>query len=384
MAGVLIGLVGDVLVNRENPLEAFSDVKDLLKAPDILFAHLEGAYSDTSHPAPGAGLVVGAPARILDVYAQAGFTVVSMAGNHVLDMGYEAMLETRARLRAQGIQTCGVGESEADARAPAIVEAEGLRVAFLAYASVFPMGYEAQGSRAGLAPVRSYNFWRDPFPNYYQPGCPPALITVPDQSDFANLAHDIRRARERADLVVTSFHWGDYSRPFHLTEHERSTAKFCIDRGADMVIGHHHHTLRGIEWYQGKPILYGLGHLVADLRFEISDEVKKALVDDGGEEVSFRVGPRTGWPLLPLHKDSRMALIAWARASRSGITEVAVLPCHLTPDGLVHPLRPDSQEGKGVMRYLEECNRTQGLKTTIALNDSMLVAGFAALRVKPS
>ena len=130
--------------------------------------------------------------------------------------------------------------------------------------------------------------------------------------------------------------------------------------------------------------MYGLGHLVADLRFEISDEIKRALLDGGGEHVSYGVGSREGWPLLPLHKDSRMALIAWACANRNGITDVGVLPCHLTPDGLVHPLRLDSDGGRDFISYFEKCNRTQGIKSTIAATDTMLIAGFQALRVKPN
>jgi poly-gamma-glutamate synthesis protein (capsule biosynthesis protein) len=381
LSNILIGLVGDVLVNRENPQEVFGAVREVLRDPDILFANLEGAYSDRPHAAPGAMPVVGAPAHNLDVYAQVGFSVVAMASNHILDMGYEAMLETRARLRAQGVRTCGAGDCEADARKPAVVEAEGLRVAFLGYASVFPMGYEAQPNVPGLAPMRGYNFWRDPVPNYYMPGCDPVLTTVPDQHDLANLAEDIRRAKRCADLVVTSFHWGDYSHPFHLTEHEKRTARYCIDTGADMVVGHHHHALRGMEWYNGKPIMYGLGHFVADLRMELGEELERPFLKADHEDLSYEVGPRKGWPLLPLHKDTRMTLLAWAQASKDGISNIGFLPCRLTPDGLVHPLDPNSLDGKEVIAYLDKCNRTQGFKSDIVSADSISIGGFQTLRV---
>jgi hypothetical protein len=381
---VLLGFVGDVLVNRDNPPEVFREVRCVLNEPDVLFANLEGAYSDRPHPAPCAGLVVGAAAHNLDVYAQVGFSVVSMASNHMLDLGYEAMRETRARLRSQGVRTCGAGDCEADAHEPAILDVNGLRVAFLAYASVFPMGYEAENNRAGLAPVRAYNFWRDPFPNYYQPGCVPRLTTVSDQADLAKLAEDIAQARERADLLVASFHWGDYSRPFHLTEHETMTARYCIDHGADMVIGHHHHALRGMEWYQGKPIMYGLGHFVADLRLDLSEALVKPFLDPDHEDVSYEVGPRRGWPLLPLHKDTRMSVIAWARAAPRGIRDIGFLPCRLTPDGVVHPLRAGSPESDEVVAYLDKCNRSQRLKGAIDAGDPLSIGGFETLRVVPS
>lgn len=380
MSSVLMGFVGDMLVHRDRPEEAFREVREVLRVPDIMFGNLEGMYTDHPHPSPSAFIPVGAPARNLDVYAEVGFNVLALANNHLLDMGYEAMLETRARLRAGGVKTCGAGESPADARQPAMLDAGGVRVAFLAYASTFPIGYEARSNAPGLAPMRAYNVWRDGASGHY-PGGSPVVTSVPDQNDLANLAEDIRRAREHSDLVVTSFHWGEYLRPFHLTEHETRTAKYCIDQGADMVVGHHHHTLRGMEWYRGKPIMYGLGHFVADFRVELSEESKRTFLELGGEDATYKVGPRKGWPLLPLHKDSRMTVMAWASATCEGVSDIGFLPCRLTPDGLVHPLRLGSPEGDEVVAYLEKCNRTQNLKSIITPECSRSMAGFETLRV---
>jgi poly-gamma-glutamate synthesis protein (capsule biosynthesis protein) len=231
--------------------------------------------------------------------------------------------------------------------------------------------------------MRSYNVWRDAASGQI-PGGSPTITSVPDQNDLAQLTQDIQKARESADLVITSFHWGDYSRPFHLTEHETRTARYCIDQGADMVIGHHHHTLRGMEWYKGKPIMYGLGHFVADFRVELSPEVMHAFLQPGHEETSYRVGPRRGWPLLPLHKDARMTVLAWARADRTGVQDIGFLPCHLTADGLVHPVAPDSPVGREVVEYLDKCNRTQNLQVAITSNQATSIAGFQTLRVVPA
>jgi poly-gamma-glutamate capsule biosynthesis protein CapA/YwtB (metallophosphatase superfamily) len=384
MSSVLIGFVGDVFVHRDHPREAFREVSDVLKAPQIMFANLEGAYTDHPRPPLGTNMVVSAPAHNLDALAEVGFNVVSMASNHILDAGYEAMLDTRARLRAQGVKTCGAGDCLSVAREPAIVEANGVRVAFLAYASTFPVGYEARTNAPGLAPVRAYNFWRELSLGVYRPGAMPLVTTVPDPSDMASLAEDIRNARERAELVVASFHWGDHRRPFHLTDHEKRTAKYCIDEGVDMVVGHHHHALRGMEWYQGKPIMYGLGHFVFDGRFELSEEWKKIIKEKDPEDLGYEVAPREGWPLLPLHEDTRMTLMAWVTASRKGITDMGFLPCRLTPDGLVHPLRLNSEESNEVVAYLDKCNRTQALKSVIAAESSQPIAGFRTLRIIPS
>jgi poly-gamma-glutamate capsule biosynthesis protein CapA/YwtB (metallophosphatase superfamily) len=388
MSKVLIGYVGDVLVNRDRPQEVFREVREVLSVPDILFANLEGAYTDHPIRVPGSVGGCSAPAHNLNAYAEAGFDVMSLANNHILDVGYEAMLETRSRLRAQGVRTCGAGDSLGDAREPAIIETGGLRVAFLAYASVFPMGYEARSDNPGLAPMRAYNFWRDPYPLLHVPGKQALVTTIPDQSDLEHLTDDIRRARAVADLVITSFHWGDYSCPFHLTDHETRTARYCVDQGADMVVGHHHHAIRGMEWYKGRPIMYGLGHFVFDLRLQWSvEEYKKLLLEldpTGCLQTPYTTAPREGWPLLPMHEDTRMTLLAWATADRDGIAEIGFLPCKLTPDGSINPLRLNSPESNEVVSYLEKCNRTQNLKSRIVSDGSMLIAGFDTLRVIPA
>ncbi len=385
-SNVLLGFVGDLFVNRDTPTDAFRHVRTVLSAPGILFGNLESAYTDDPRPVPSAIGVLSAPAINLDVYAEVGFDVVSMANNHIVDAGYEAMLETRARLRAQGIRTCGAGDCLAEAHEPAIIESNGIRVAFLAYASTFPMGYEARSDRPGLAPMRAYNFWREPVPNIHEPGMYPLVTTVPDQTDLACLTEDLRRARERADLVVASFHWGDYNRPFRLTDHEKRTARYCIDSGADMVVGHHHHSLRGMEWYKGKPIMYGLGHFVFDRRLDMTEEqYRKWLLelDPAGtlEDVPYRMGPRAGWPFLPMHEDTRMTCVAWASAQGNVISDIGFLPCRLTPDGSVHPLDLDTAESDEVIAYVDRCNRTQGLMSRIVAGNSPALAGFGTVRV---
>lgn len=383
MSEVLMGFVGDVLVNRDDPREVFSEVGEILRAPRILFANLEGAYADDPDASRGVLQTVHSPACNLDVYADAGFNVMSLANNHILDAGHATLLGNRTRLRARGVKTCGAGDCLADARQPAILRAGDLSVAFLAYASTFPEGHEAQANRPGLVPMRAYDVWRQPFPRVHTPGMRPLAATTPDQTDLAALTEDIRQARARADLVIASFHWGDHTRPFYLTDHEVSTARYCIDRGAHMVIGHHHHALRGMEWYAGKPILYGLGHFVFDLPSqkvkqpgELSPDQQRYL-----HQIQYDVGPREGWPLLPMPEDARLTVLAWATAQRGGIDRVGFLPCHITPDGRVHPLRLNSPKSNEVVSYLEQCNLTQGLRGRIVTEGAVEIAGFQTLCV---
>ncbi len=158
MTDILLGFVGDVLVDRDVPSEAFSSARGAIDSVDVLFGNLEAAYSDSPAPPLGAGALALPRIHNLAAISEAGFDVVSMANNHIVDAGLDAMLDTRARLRSQGVSTCGVGTNLIDARKPAIVKSNGVTVAYLAYASMFPCGYEAKSNRPGLAPVRGYNF----------------------------------------------------------------------------------------------------------------------------------------------------------------------------------------------------------------------------------
>ncbi len=380
MADALLGFVGDVCVNRQNPSEVFREVRGILRVPDVMFANLEGACTDDPHPVPSAHQVISAPSRSLDVYAEVGFKVLSLANNHIVDVGYEAMLETRSRLHAQDVSTCGAGACLAEASQPAILNVNGVSIAFLAYASVFPIGYEARSNRPGLAPLRAYNFFREPFPLVHVPGVRPLITTVPDQTDLARMIEDIGRARARADLVVVSFHWGDQSLPCHLTDHETRTARYCIDRGADMVVGHHHHAIRGMEWYRGKPILYGLGHFVFDHLGNVksAEELLEPDVVQYLRQINATTDPARYFDFPDYY---RMTLVAWAVADRTGIRDIGFLPCRLAAEGIVHPLRLDSPEGAEVVRHLEQCNRTQGLKSRVVADAAVRLAGFETMRV---
>lgn len=381
MAEHLIGMVGDLLVDRDHPDEPFGQVTDLLAAPDIMFGNMEACFTDEPQPAPSGATPLYPKAHNLDAFSRVGFDILSLANNHMVDAGHAAMLENIARLKAQGVHTAGAGRNLAEARKSAFVSAGDLTVAFVARASVFPMGYEARSNVPGIAPLRAYDLWRPFLDNYYIPGVPPRAQTVPDEGDLANLAADIAAARSGADLVFTSYHWGDMLRPFHLTDHERRTARWSIDNGSDMVIGHHHHALRGIEWYNGKPIFYGLGHFVFDVRLEVSDEAKAMI---GTDPDSYGIFPREGWPLLPTHPDTRMTLFAYARADSNGVHDIGFLPCRLRPDGRVEPVHRDSEEGQEVIEYVERCNVSQGLNARLTFDDAIDIAGWPTVRVIPS
>ncbi len=378
----LLGFVGDLLVDREWPAGAFMPVLEMIGEPDLLFGNLEGPYSDNPQTVPNSPIQLAPAAYNLDVFKQVGFDVLSLANNHIVDAGHEALLDTLERLREQGVATCGAGRDLDEARKPAIVEANGMKIAYLAYASVMPIGYQARPGVPGLAPLRAYNHYYE-YDGYYLPGAQPRITTIPEPGDHENLKADIAAAKELADLVVTSFHWGDFMRPFHLTDHEVRTARLCIDEGADIVAGHHQHILRGMEWYRGKPIFYGLGHFVFDIRLEKSPNLLASMTELDDSSDFYGVAPRKGWPLMPLHREARMTAMAWVNVANSGIAEFGFVPCRLNPEGVVRAVDPDSDQGREIIAYVDKGCTSQNINGRVDTSSFVNIGGQRGVRIIP-
>lgn len=371
---IFIFAVGDVYVDRPDPRTAYRAGAEFLRGGDIVFGNCEGVFADDWDRAPSAGPPVVVPTANAAPLARAGFDVLSLANNHIGDGGHRGLLSTEQTLRGLGIATVGAGRDIAAARAPAIVERDGLRVAFLAYASVFPYGYEARGSVPGLAPIRSLTHYYPPADNVWNPGAAPGIVTVELPGDVEALRDDIASARAVADIVAVSVHWGDMYRPFVLGEHERRIARRAIDAGADMILGHHHHMLRGVEFYRGKPIWYGLGHHLFDLpgitaRIAADGAVLPPVTAAEDESLdrrtgTYHLGERPGFPLLPFHPDGRLTGVAVIRVSAAGIGAVGYAPAVIDPGNEPTAVAPDSADGRRVLEYLRECCVTQNLAVT--------------------
>ena len=160
----------------------------------------------------------------------------------------------------------------------------------------------------------------------------------------------------------------------------------AIDFGADIVAGHHHHLLRGIEWYRGRPIFYGLGHLIFDLQRTFG-RLPAGLVGEvpaGRPDNYFGLAIRPGWPQLPMHPDARMTMVAWADVTAGGVTEIGVIPCVINPQGQALPLSATSAEGQRVLEYLAWTCSDQGLRVSIEPSGRREVGGVRGAIVSPA
>ncbi len=263
-------VIGDTYVQRADPDAVFAPNRHLFDGSDVFFCNLETVVADEKY------LPADDPMRrfprtdetILKSYLEAGINVMNVANNPALYHGRECFVRSLDVLDAAGVIHGGGGRNIAEARRPAIIEKNGVRIAFVCRVSVCPVDAGATDTRAGLAMFRVSTAY-EPRPRLFEvPGTAPIIHTIPNPDDRDALAEDIRTAREQADMVVVSWHWGVSPVSGGTGEvigYQREMGHFAIDSGADMVVGHHPHLLQAIEVYRGKPIAYSIGNYCHDM-----------------------------------------------------------------------------------------------------------------------
>lgn len=241
---ITLTAVGDVMFGRRTDLRMvtyndythpFLKVAEELAAADVTVGNMENPISDRITVNHNYGTYVfGTSAKATKGLNFSGFDAVSLANNHTLNAGRQALLDTFKALNAANVKYFGAGATIAEARRPAIVEAKGVKFAFLGYDDITGSVYGASDSKPGDAPL-----------------------------NVKNVAADIKAAREKADVVVPFFHWGiEYE--LYPSTRQRDVAKAAIDAGAGLVLGSHPHWVQAIEFYKGVLIAYSMGNFVFD------------------------------------------------------------------------------------------------------------------------
>jgi len=248
---ITIAAVGDMMLGTDYPENHLPDddgvsflaaVTPLLSAADITFGNLEGVLVDGGEPGkkcsnPNACYLFRSPSRYIEHFKAAGFDVLSLANNHARDFGEEGRLASMQTIAAAGLHHSGL---EGDFASMTVND---LKVAVLAFAV-----------------TKNSNMMLD-----YEL----SKVIVEDHAG----THDI---------VIVSFHGGAEGRdvthiPFaeeeYFGEPRGDVAKFSrmmVDAGADLVIGHGPHVIRGMENYKERLIAYSLGNFATYYGISVS------------------------------------------------------------------------------------------------------------------
>lgn len=221
----------------------FANVSGIFESADLSFVNLECCISSQGAPVGGKEFTFRGPADSAGALVEGGIHVVSLANNHSKDWGTAAFVETMAHLKEAGIAWCGAGNNASEAYSPAVLEARGKKVAFVAFTGIVPDGWPATAANPGCATT----------------------------TDRERVARTVREARSRGNFVVASFHWG-IELATAPNQEQKQLAHLAVDSGADLVLGHHPHVVQGFELYKNRLIAYSLGNYVFSPPREISSK----------------------------------------------------------------------------------------------------------------
>jgi len=238
---VMLGRVVNEYINRYGPKYPWGNVLPIIKKANLSFINLECVI--TSHKQKSEMIKTfyfRADTKAIEVLKVAEIDYVSLANNHSLDFQEKGLLDCTQLLVKNGIKHAGAGSNSDEASKPAILESKGIKFAVLSYAD-YPEEWRATETKAGI--------------NY-------TPITLYEKY-FSRIRAAIKQAKQQADFVIFSIHWGPNMRQYPTEEFIEFT-RAVIDAGVDIFHGHSAHVFQPIEIYKGKPIFYDCGDFIDD------------------------------------------------------------------------------------------------------------------------
>jgi poly-gamma-glutamate synthesis protein (capsule biosynthesis protein) len=356
--------VGDLVLEDEPGEKFIALAAPTLKTGDVVVGQGEivftargvQTYAEMGGPSPGC------PPDNMNVLAASGFNVITLAGNHIWDMGTHGIEDTVNGLRKLGIAVTGGGMNIDEARKPAIIERNGTRFGFLSYNCVGTMGQWATNLKPGCAYIRIISHYEMTGAN---PGGPPDVYTFAEPVSLKNMVDDIRKLRPLCDVLVVAFHKGVLGYPDKLAMYDQQVSYAAIDAGADLIIGHHAHILKGIEHYKGKFIFHGLGHFIFDVATLPQDFRSPLGISPGA--------PLFAKPFNPaIDPASRWTIIAKCVVENGNISRVGYLPCWINDERQTVVLKHDA-DGQQMFDFMNTITKGAGLTTRFAWDGDEVV-----------
>ncbi len=248
-AEVTLAVVGDILLDRGVKYQmdvhgkdaVLADAREELRRADLTVGNLETPLGAQAQPIAKNFSFLSDPDTV-DVLTDGGFDLVTLANNHILDHGVTGMRSTQQILDDANIRHVGVGENQAAAHEPTIVEVNGQRLAFLGYFQIAPENSDIDYTTWIAGPDQPGVAWADP----------------------ARVRQDVARAKAHADHVIVMLHAGRELGSTQLTTGQVAAGQAALDAGATAVLGAHPHVLQAWQWSGDQFIAWSLGNFVFD------------------------------------------------------------------------------------------------------------------------
>ncbi|HPO14112.1 MAG TPA: CapA family protein [Candidatus Hydrogenedentes bacterium] len=242
-----LAFVGDIMLSRNVANTLLEKGRDFTYPFQAAAPYLQSAviaFGNLECPISGRGdkmkkkYTFNASPEAVEGLKYAGFDVLTLANNHILDFGPEALDDTKKYLTDAGIQFNGICDKDAP-QEPVIMDAGGIKIGYLGYCD----------------PNTPYAYAKEYL----------AFDVRPAKGDRPTLARDIAALKPKVDIVVVSMHWGiEYTQEVDAAQQE--LGHFIIDQGASIVAGHHPHVQQAPERYKDGLIMYSMGNFVFDQR----------------------------------------------------------------------------------------------------------------------
>lgn len=300
----------------------FGDISPLFQASDLSFLNLEHALARSGRLMKGKPYFHRGVPEMVEGLLEAQFHVLTLANNHVLDFGEEALFETLSLLDARSIPHTGAGKDLADASKATILERDGLQIGLLAYSTTLPQGHAAGPNEPGVNPLRVKTAYEAVSGGDEYPGKAPEIVTWAVHEDLQRMKDDILRLKRRVDVILVYQHWGT-SMIHQVHDFQREIGHAAIDAGADAVFGGHQHVLSAVEFYRSKPIVHCSGNLIFDIQ-------------------------------EPFFTDATLqTFLVGGTLTRAGISDLYIIPCRCGVKMPSARLSPRRGEGLNIIRMME-------------------------------
>jgi poly-gamma-glutamate synthesis protein (capsule biosynthesis protein) len=404
-----LALTGDSMITRRLPRDgdpATRQLFDLIAGADAAFTNIELVPNGfRGHPtAQNGGTHIAAEPFVLDELLDMGFRLFSAGNNHSLDYGIAGLLATMEELERRGMVYAGIGRTLEAARHPVYLDSAAGSIALLACCTSFAPGQEAgvqrpdaQG-RPGITPLRftttyevtpdqlaslravaeqlglerqrldaiqlGFGFAAEPdiqpfLGASFRAAAAPAIRTTAHAPDVEAMARWVGDARSRADIVMVSLHTHEQgATPEDPPDFVPPFCRRMIDAGADLVVGHGPHLLRGMEFHRGRPIFYSLGNFIAQnelvARLPADSYDKFRIPQDQTPAALYRQRSDDGRRGFPAEARYWESVLPICRFSDGALADITIHPVTLGHGQPTHrrgrPRLAEGVEGAAILR----------------------------------
>ena len=241
------------------------EVLKIMRESDFMVANSEFTVSNRGSKIPGKMYTFRASPERLSIYGEMGVDLVTLANNHVYDFGPLAFNDMLESFEAIKMPYIGAGRNLDAAKKPYYLTLpSGYRVAFVNATRAEKWGIDTPGATATTGGV----------------------LLCYDTTEFIDT---IKEAKANSNYVIAIVHWGT-EKSHRLEQVQKTTAQDYLNAGADIIVGGHAHTLQGIDYNNGKPIVYNLGDFIFNNGTEDTGILQIKFLADGGIKFYFLPG----------------------------------------------------------------------------------------------